>query len=189
VLTLKNVAITILLFLAIALTSWSIIISNFTQATVVQDDPRKPDSFMIGVVATNLNKNGLPALKLITPKMTHYPENNTTDITTPRVTIYRKSPNPWFIDSDFAKAKNGIDEIIFWSNVIIHHPADIDNPNTSLQTETLTIFPEQQIASTDEPVLFKQPSTTIHAIGMLANLDAGTIKLLSQTQGEYVPSS
>lgn len=179
----------ILLILAIALSSWSIIISRSSQVTETHDNPKEPDSYMENIQATILNKEGKPSLKVIAPKMIHYPENDSTEMTTPHVTIYRHSPKPWYIDSDFAKTKGGINEIQFWQNVNIHHPADTENPNTSMTTDTLTIFPNQQLASTDQAITFIQPDTTIHAIGMLANLNDGTIKLLSQAKGEYVPAS
>ncbi|MES2216782.1 MAG: LPS export ABC transporter periplasmic protein LptC [Pseudomonadota bacterium] len=187
-LTLKNLAITLLLLTATAFSAWSIIISHPAKVNP-QDDPKQIDSFMEEVQAITYNKLGQPSLQITTPKMVHYPENNTTYITTPRVIIYRQSPQPWFVDSDYAKASNGMDSILFWSNVNIHHLADPENPTTSLRTNTLTIFPNQQIAQTNEAVTFVQPDTTVHAIGMLANLDVGTVKLLSQTQGEYDPSS
>jgi lipopolysaccharide export system protein LptC len=154
-----------------------------------ENDPKKADSYMEEVTAMQYGVSGKPTMKLVTPKMVHYPEKDSTDIFSPHMVIYRKSPEPWYIESNFAKTTDGIKEILFWSNVTIHHPTDIENPATSLQTETLTIFPEQQIASTDQAVTFIQPDTTVHAIGMLANLNDNTIKLLSQAQGEYAPSS
>jgi lipopolysaccharide export system protein LptC len=186
--SLKNVAITFLLILATAFSAWSIMISPQHQI-VADNDPKQIDSYMENVQATNFNSKGQPSLKLTTPKMLHYPENNTTYITTPRLVVYRQSPEPWYVNADYAKATNGMDEILFWSHVDIHHLADIENPSMLLRTETLTIFPNEQIAQTDAPVTFTQPDTTVHAVGMLANLDVGTIKLLSQTQGEYDPVS
>jgi lipopolysaccharide export system protein LptC len=189
VLTLKNMTISLLIILAMGLSAWSIMITNPLKKVSIDENPNQPDSFMEDVVATIFNKEGNPSLKLVAPQMTHYPENNMTHIVTPHVTIYRKSPQPWYIESEYANAKNGIDEILFWSNVNIHHPADIDNPTTSLKTNSLTIFPDQKIASTKEAVTFVQPDTTVHAVGMLANFDDGTIKLLSQAKGEYAPKS
>jgi len=188
-LTLKNTTISLLTLCALGLSVWSIMLANPPHTNISQDDPKKPDSFMQDVVATFYNKDGTPSLKLVTPKMIHYPENNMMHIVTPRVTVFRNSPQPWYIDSDYANAKNGIDEILFWSNVHIHHPSDIENPATSLHTASLTIFPTQKIASTNDPVTFIQPDTTVHAIGMQANFDLGTIKLLSQAKGEYAPKS
>jgi lipopolysaccharide export system protein LptC len=190
VLTLKNFTITLLLLFALALSAWSILISPNTIHTDINgNDPKKADSYMEHVTAITLGKEGNPIMKLVTPKMVHYPENDSTDIFAPRVTIYRKSPQPWFIDADFAKASFGISEILFWSNVNIHHPTDSENPKTSLLTESLTIFPDQQLARTDKEVTFMQPDTTVHAVGMLANLNDNTIQLLSQAQGTYAPTS
>jgi lipopolysaccharide export system protein LptC len=186
---LRNTTISLLLMLAAGLSIWSIIISNKHPAPTVQNDPAKADSYMEDVIATMLGKDGKPTLKLISPKMIHFPENDSTKILTPRLTIFRKSPNPWYVDADYAKTKNGISEILFWDHVVIHHPSDIENPNTSLQTQALTIFPDQQIARTDLPVTFIQPDTVVHAKGMLANLNDSTIKLLSETQGDYVPNN
>ncbi len=187
-LTLKNISIFILVILATSLSTWSILISNAETPTETIN-PNQLDGYMVDVTATMLNKEGMPAFSLVTPQMIHYPENDTTDIKTPRVTLFRKSPQPWFIDADFAKSTHGINEIHFWRHVIIHHPSDTTNPKTTLLTESLTIFPDQQIAQTNLPVTFIQPDTTVHGVGMLANLNLGTIQLLSQTQGEYGPTS
>jgi lipopolysaccharide export system protein LptC len=189
-LTLKNFSISLLLIFAVGLSAWSIIVSHSLSTTGNDnDDPKKADSFMEDVTAMQFGESGKPSMKLITARMVHYPENDSTDILAPHVTIFRKSPKPWYIESNFAKTSKGLDEILFYSNVSIHHPADAENPNTSLRTETLTIFPDRQIASTDRAVTFIQPDTTIHAIGMLANLNDNTIKLLAQAKGEYAPTS
>ncbi len=189
-LTRKNFSISLLLIFAAGLSAWSVIVSHaYDNSGTPVNDPKKPDSYMEVVTAMQYGANGKPTMQLITPKMVHYPENDSTDIFAPHVTIYRKSPQPWFIEANFAKTTDGVKEILFWSNVTIHHPSDIENPATSLQTEELTIFPDQQLARTDLAVTFIQPDTTVHAIGMLANLNDNTIKLLSQAQGEYAPNS
>ncbi|HLB57904.1 MAG TPA: LPS export ABC transporter periplasmic protein LptC [Gammaproteobacteria bacterium] len=186
--TLKNSIIIVLLLFAAGLSGWSMLISKQPVSTVTSH-LKQPDAFMENVVATIINKEGKPSLKIETPKMVHYAEDDTTDITTPHVTIFRHSPKPWYIDSDYAKTTQGISQIVFWSNVVIHHPSDSANPMTMMKTATLTIFPDKKIAETDQAVTLTQPDTTIHAIGMLTNLDDGTVKLLSEAKGEYVPST
>lgn len=189
VLLLRKLITIFLLFLATSLTGWSILIWKQSSAIVTSNQIKKPDAYMENVISTVLNKEGKPSLKIETPKMIHYPEGDTTHLTTPHVTVYRQSPKPWTIDSDYATASQGVTQILFWSHVVIHHPTDSVNPNTTLQTPSLTIFPDKQIAKTDQAVVLKQPDATVHAIGMLANLDDGTIKLISKARTEYVPSS
>lgn len=187
--TVRNTLISLLLILSIGLSVWSILVSNDTKLHHNTIDPHSPDAYMEGVSAVIMNKQGTPSFKISTPKMVHYANDDTTDIEAPAVTVYRNTPSPWYINSDHAKATQGVSEILFWSNVVIHHPADKENPATTMQTTMLTIFPEKQTAETAQPVTIKQPDTTVHATGMLADMNNGTVKLLSEAKGEYVPSS
>lgn len=185
----KNMTLGLLLIAAAALSLWSIWLTRQSSPTHPISSNR-PDAFMEDVTALIINKEGKPVLKVVAPKMTHYPADDSTDINTPTITVFRKeSPNPWFINANHAKTIQGIQQINFWENVVIHHPADKRNPLTTMHTNSLTVFPEKQIAETQEPVVIKQPASTIHAIGMLANLNDATVRLLSQAREDYVPNS
>lgn len=187
--TLRTTTISFLLIAALIFSSWSILISTRKPQLFFSPDKSQPDGFMENVVATILNKEGHPSLKVVTPQMVHYYNNDMTLIMKPNVTVYRDTPQPWFVHANFARATGGTDRIFFWDDVLIDHPADTSNPVTTMTTTSLTVFPNQQLAETDQPVVIKQPDTIVHAIGMLANLNDGTVRLLSQAQGEYVPSS
>lgn len=186
-LSLKNTVIALLMILAIGFSSWSIFLSKKTNI-FTKDSSTQPDAFMENVTASIINKNGVRSLLIESPRMVHYLEGDTTIIESPHITVYRDSPEPWRINSDYAKATKGIDSIFFWNNVVIHHPNDSSAPITTFKTNTLTVFPREQIAKTMDEVILSQPESIIHAVGMMANLDDGEVKLLSQTRGEYVPS-
>lgn len=149
----------------------------------------QPDAVMEDVVATTMNKQGKVKLKIVTSKLVHYAEDNTTNLTSPIVIIYRQSPQPWRITSKFAKAFGGIDQVDFWGNVIIQHAVTSHDPETIIRTATLTVYPNKQTAETHDSITLTQPNTFIKAIGMFANMNNGDIKLLSQARGEYVPHS
>lgn len=179
-------------FLVIALasfTAWTFYKLNQTRTVISVTDNSEPDMFIENVSAVIMNKEGNPALKLETPKMIHHAHDDTINVDTPHVTLFRDSPEPWYIDAKFGKTVQGVTEITFWENVVIHHVADKNNPNTQMTTQSLTIIPNKKIAKTDMPILITQPCYTIRAIGMLANLNEGTIKLLSKAEEEYVPIS
>lgn len=187
--TLRNTMISLLLVTAISLSSWSILTSKVSKPDIIPEANNPPDAFMEDVVATIMNKEGTPSFKVTTPKMIHYASNDSTDIQKPNVIIFRQSPNPWHIKSDYAKATQGISQILFWSHVIIQHEADKENPTTTMQTDALTVYPEKQTARTDLAITITQPDAIVHATGMLADMNDGTVKLLSKAQGEYVPIS
>ena len=187
--TLRNSLISFLLMTAMGLSFWSMFLSSQTTPVLSENTSDQPDAFMENVSALILDKQGKPHLKIETPKMIHYADNDTTELVKPHVVIYRQSPQPWHINANHAKATLGTSEITFWDDVIIHHFTDNDNLLTTLQTSSLTILPDQQLAKTNEAVTLTQPDTKIDAIGMLANWDAGTVKLLSKAREEYVPKS
>ncbi|MHB1947914.1 MAG: LPS export ABC transporter periplasmic protein LptC [Gammaproteobacteria bacterium] len=189
VITLRTTVLSLLSATAVGLSCWSIFLSSQTPVVTAQSAPDQPDAFMEEIVATIMNKQGTPKLKIETPKMVHYANDDTTELTKPHVVIYRQSPQPWHIHANHAKATLGTTEIKFWENVIIHHLADEENPLTTMHTAALTILPEEKVAKTAEAVTMRQPNAKIDAVGMLANWEEGTVKLLSQAKEEYVPNS
>jgi lipopolysaccharide export system protein LptC len=149
----------------------------------------RPDAIMEDVHALIMNQQGRPEMKIVTPKMIHFIENDTTNLIAPKLTLYRKSPNPWYITARFGKATQGIENVDFWDNVTIHHAADQNNPATLIKTSTLTVHPKQKTAETKAFITMVQPQIIIKAIGMRANMNTGDINLLAQTRGEYAPNS
>jgi len=186
----RNLTFFCLLITALFLSAWSAFIIYYKKSSI-PTDLGKPDAFMEEIVATIIDKQGNLSLKIVSPKMVHYLENDTTEITKPLLILYRnrnsrqKTTKPWYLSADHAKASQGISQIHLWENVIIHHPGDEQNEKTTLLAPTLTVYPEKQLAETPDPVIINQPNTKIHAVGMNANLDSGAVKLLSQTRGEY----
>lgn len=185
----RNTTMSLLFFIVFALSAWSILLSKQLQPTAIPQHPNEPDAYMENIVAIVMNKQGSPSLKIESPKITHYVEDDITYIHYPHVTVYRQSPEPWYINSDQAEASNGTEQIVFSDNVVIHHPVDIANPDTTMKTDSLTVFPDKEQASTEDAVVITQPDAVIHAIGMLADLNNGTVKLLSNAKGDYVPAS
>jgi LPS export ABC transporter protein LptC len=171
------------------MTSWLTYYTYGKPAFSIASTNNQPDAYMENVVALILDKQGKPSMKIVAPKMTHYNERDTTHLTTPTFTIYRKSPNPWYIQSKYAKALNGTEQVHFSDHVVIHHAADITNPSTLIRTDTLLVKPKAQTAETSDKITMEQPHLTVNAVGLFADLNSGDIKLISNAQGTYVPQS
>lgn len=187
--TYKNALISSIMIVAIGFMAWTTFLSSRPQNTQTTKTAMLPDAFMEDVTAVIMDKQGKPKMKIVTPKLVHYAENDTTRLITPQLTLYRKSPQPWFITSKTAEATQGADQVYFQDDVNIHHSADENNPATLIKTTTLTVHPNKQLADTNDLITLIQPNTVIKAVGMHADMNTGDIKLLSQARGEYVPSS
>lgn len=184
----KNTIIGLTTLSILSLAIWTTLLSFHSNNGPVIDTTSLPDAFMEDVHALVMNKQGKPSMKIVTPKLIHYPDNNISLLTTPALTLYRQSPQPWYVNAEKAKAAQGIDIIDFKDNVVIYHAADGNNPATVIKTETLRVHPELQTAETADFITMTQPSLIVKATGMKADMNNGNIKLLSQARGEYVPN-
>lgn len=187
--TYKNTFISLIFILAVGMAAWLTLSYYPASSPASQSAAAIPDAYMENVTAVILDKFGKVTMKIVTPRLVHFTENDTTNLIDPQMTLYRKSPKPWFITSKFARATQGIDNVNFWDDVIIHHPADFNNPSTVIKTATLLVHPNNQTAETTDLITLIQPNIIVKAIGMFADMDTGNIKLLSQAQGEYAPTS
>lgn len=167
---------------------WTILLSYNASQTASPKNNDLPDAFMEEVTAVTMDKQGKPRMKVETPKLVHYPTKDTTQLFSPQLTLYRNSPKPWFITAKFATATDGVEDIYFFDNVIIHHAADENNPATLIKTSALTVYPNKKLAETNDFITMTQPSLIVKAVGMKADMNTGNIKLLSQARGEYVPN-
>lgn len=183
----KNKALGTLLFIITGIAAW-VTLSHRGQQESPSEAATLPDAYMEDVVATIMNKQGKMTMKIETPKVIHYGNYDVAQFTTPHLTIYRKSPQPWYVTSLHAKTMHGFDKIDFWDDVVIHHSADENSPATLIKTTSLIVHPNEQTAETDKPITLIQPNLTVDGTGMFANMNTGYVKLLKQARGEYVPS-
>src|SRR6266542_2245321 len=118
--TYKNILFSLLLTAILSLAAWTTFISLRHRPTPTTTTAHVPDAIMEGVTAVIMDKFGKPKMRIITPKLVHYGDNDLTEFTTPQLTLYRKSPEPWFVTSQFATATDGADIVNFWESVTIH---------------------------------------------------------------------
>ncbi len=179
---------------------WSIItaltvMGGFLIIDSVQNDQTEqtsithPDGYMINAVYQDYNDEGRLHALLKTPKMTHYPDNDTTQFLSPDVIMYTSQQIPWHITSEHGQSKQGADKVLLWGNVVIHQPNRPGSPETTIKTTQITVYPNEQYAQTKKAVSIKRPGSITNAIGLNANFKTGIFKLLSNSRGHYAPNA
>jgi lipopolysaccharide export system protein LptC len=174
------------LLLLAAATGWMIWASS-DNSTDEGSSAGKPDGFMTNVDLTQFDKEGHVTFKLTTPRMTHYPADNSSLMTTPQFTVYSKTDSakePWDIVAKHGKTSNGIDTIFLWDDVIMTQPSN----GTKLSTIEAYYYPNKRMAQTSEGVLMQQPGLAINAKGLTVYFDTGIAQLLSEVRGQYDPA-
>ncbi len=162
----------------------------------VQPEPAKPDSnkrhdpdaIVENFSATKLNEQGMPNFIMAAKKMLHYPDDDSTLLEAPRITmISAGQPSIQAIARRGAISGKG-DEIFLHDDIEILREASARQSGLTLQTEYLHIIPDRDIVNTDRTVIVIDAHNIIRATGMEWDNKSRILKLLSQVRSEHVPN-
>lgn len=181
----KTFILSAVLICALFFSGWLIQQMNNNAMNATVNPPDTPDTFMEKATYVKLDQNGNLHSKIYVSKMKHYPSNDTSYFTTPRVIFYNQNHVPWDITANEGKSQSGVSQVFLWDNVKIHQPAGPNSHELTMTTTNLTIFPEKQFAQTDQPVTIIEPGSVINSVGLRANLNTGEVQLLSHARGVY----
>jgi lipopolysaccharide export system protein LptC len=161
----------------------------------VQPEPAKPDSsrrhdpdsIVENFSAVKLNKQGTPYFIMSAAKMLHYPDDDSTALEAPRLTLLAEDSPPLLATAESGSISSKGDELSLQGGVEVLRGAAQEQDQLNLKTESLHIIPDQDLARSDMAVKLTEANTTVNAIGLELNNKTRTIKLLSRVKSEYVP--
>jgi len=143
------------------------------------------DAFVINGTYNQFNEQGLLHSHLFSPKMLHLQKHNSAIFSQPRMLLYSDERVPWYIRAKHAKTYDGEDKVFLWDDVNLHQPAYLEHPETTIKSQTSTVYPKKSLATGKQFVTITRPGTTIKGKGYKANLKIGQYTLLSQSHGVY----
>jgi lipopolysaccharide export system protein LptC len=147
-----------------------------------------PDAIVDNFSATKLNEQGLPGFVMSSPKMLHYPDDDSTTIEAPRITILSAKYPAIHAVAKIGTISSKGEAIFLRDNVEVTRESSATQDELRLLTEYLQIIPDLNLASTDQAVTLANDHNTVHAIGMEMNSETRTLILLSQVRSEHVPA-
>lgn len=174
-----------LLVVALAFSAWLIQEINSDATSTAHNLSDTPDSFMLKAIYTRTNEQGNLENQIYASKMTHYSQDDVSKFTDPQIIIFTQDRKPWNITAQQGVSLHGITQVTLQNNVKVHQSAGPNNQELTLTTSSLTIFPQQQTAQTDQPVKIIQPGTVINSVGLKADMKKGEVDLLSKARGVY----
>lgn len=143
------------------------------------------DSFVIQGINTEYDQNGKLKTKIISEMITHLHREKTSFLKNPRIILYTENNTPWHIRADQAMTNKKGDQVVLQDHVIIHQLATAQEPETTITTTQLIIFPKKSMATTSQAVTLSRPGVTINGVGFDANLKTGQYQLHSQSRAVY----
>jgi lipopolysaccharide export system protein LptC len=181
-----KLALTLLLLAALAAaTTW--MLHHFNPEEAQPRAPsHHPDYYLEGTTMTQLDDSGALEYRLLADRVTHHPDDDSTDLDAPRLTYYHARQQPWHVTAKHGTVPSGGDLVHLRGDVVVTHPGTPGNATLKAYTPSLDVFIGKRQALTDAPVRIVQGPSHVTAVGMLLDMQKNHMELKSDVKGTYV---
>lgn len=144
-----------------------------------------PDFFLSEFDLTSMDPAGAPRYRLLAQGMTHYADDDTADVTAPRMTVFRAGSAPWLASAGRGWVAAGGETVKLMDDVVIERPADAAAQRLEIRSDELRVWPGAEYAETEHPVTLLSAMGVTRAVGMRADFKHDVVELHAQVRGEY----
>lgn len=125
-----------------------------------------PDYLVDNFTTTTYARDGQVETVLSAVKMTHYPDDDSTELTGPRVLQAKPTQPRYTARADRGRVSREGDEIFLYDNVLLVREADEARPEARMTTSFLHILRDRNLVRSDREVLFEEPGRWLKGRGM-----------------------
>lgn len=145
-----------------------------------------PDAIAENFVARRFDDQGRVKYRLTAPYLEHYPDDDTSLLTSPVLTSLRTDAPPVTVTAKNAKVTAKGETIYLWDEVSVTRAATADRPAMVARMPDLTAQPDAGFAFTNSPVEITQGQSWIKGVGAHLDHNSSTLVLQSQVTGLYI---
>jgi len=144
-----------------------------------------PDYIVENFSATRIGEDGAPRYTLSAQRMTHYPDDDSTQLEAPHFVHFSRGRAPIVATSRTAWVSSNGEKAHMQDDVKVVRAAEGDKGELVLETSALDIIPDSNLAETDQPVKIHDGNTLITGVGLKFDNETHVLKLLSKIQGVH----
>jgi len=146
-----------------------------------------PDYLIGNFTTTTYNRDGHAETTLAAAEMQHFPDDDSTDLTAPRL-VQSKPEQPRFtVQADRGKISREGDEIFLYDHVVLLRDADAKEPAARMTTSFLHVLRDKSLVLTDREVFFEQEGRSLSGRGMEYRTDARELFLKNDVRARFEP--
>ena len=146
-----------------------------------------PDYMVTNFTTTTYNSDGHAVTTLAAAQMQHYPDDDATDVTAPRLVQSKPAAPRFTVQADRGKISREGDEIFLYDNVVLVREADAARPQARMTTSFLHILRDRSLVRTDREVLFEQAGRALTGRGMEYHTDTRELFLHADVRARFDP--
>ncbi len=136
-----------------------------------------PDYYIIDMVRHTMNRDGDLQNVLMADEVYHYPDDNSTELTRPRMEIYNEEQNPWEVVAERGTLKANTDLVVLHGRVEIWRLDDAGQREFEIITSELRVFPNVEYAETDNAATIRSFNSVTKTKGFRANFGHHRLEL------------
>lgn len=165
------------------------------ERTTRSDDPRPaaqvrthPDFIGTNIRVSSFGEDGELRYTLVAATVRHYPLDDVTEFGAPRLR-YETEEGLLRASADQGESRQGGQVLHLRGSAEIYRDGVAGNPDISLRSDSLTLWPDDHKASTDDPVVLTQGRTVAHGNAMRADNIFGMFELIGDARVSLPPRS
>ncbi len=135
-----------------------------------------------GLTLRRFDLTGKTQYVLVADSMVHFIDDESTELVRPRLN-YLNRPEPVWIESRFATVSKDGEVVVLIDDVFVRRAPHDDKPESTLRSEAMTVWPDDEKMRTDKPVTLTQGQTVITADRMESDNIVGEVRLQGQVRG------
>ena len=173
-----------------ALAGGSVWLERVTRADepVFQSEQTGPDFIAQNTRVVGFGADGSQRYELIAERLEHFPAGDITRLHQPRLHMQGED-NQTLITANRADVSPGGEQVDLAGEVKVRRPGTADALPLTLDSETLSVWPDAHRAQTDSPVLLTRGSGRASAQGMRSDNLFGTLELIGEVRTVMPPRS
>lgn len=142
-----------------------------------------PDFIVDRFTVQRFDEKGSLVNSMAAEKMTHFPDDNSSDVIKPEMSFFRSS-NPSRLTARTARLLQDGEEVHLQGDVRLMRPAGA-TPAVLIQSESLTVYPKTELAKSNSPVTITQGSSVVRGSGLEYNGKERVAVLHGRAKGTF----
>lgn len=169
----------IILLLVATASAWLLNKLTTGESTDTTEFRHDPDYYMENFTTWSMGEDGVPKNILNADYMAHYPDSDTTELTNPRLEVFRDHKQPVNIIADKGWVTDGNEVILLSGKVRLWEEDAEGNIRMEITSTDVKILPELEYAETEKPATLTRGRITVNTTGMRAWMKESRIEFLN----------
>ncbi|OOZ36788.1 LPS export ABC transporter periplasmic protein LptC [Solemya velesiana gill symbiont] len=166
--------------------SWWIAERSGIQEGGTEAEKHTPDYYLEGMTTIQMDEDGIPEQELWAERMTHYPDDDSTELIEPRLKLYDEEKPPWRLSAKSGWISGDGELVLLNGKVKIDRSAAPNVKPIHIVTRDLRIQQDQNYAETDAEITIRTDTDRMEGRGMQAWFNEPVrLKLLANVRGRY----